>query len=122
MDMPLSLRTTRNCRLRVPALLSPSSATPLTIEASPTRETTFGRGLPGARTAGELVAAGHAHGGGDAGAGVADGEEVVLGFTGSGKPDMPSRCAQLLEQPQPAGQQLVGVALVADVEQQPVVG
>ena len=37
MDMPLSLKTTRNCRFSVPALFIPSMATPLTMLASPTR-------------------------------------------------------------------------------------
>ena len=41
MLMPLSLRTMSICRLSVPALLSPSKASPFTIEASPTTATTL---------------------------------------------------------------------------------
>ena len=69
----------------------------------------------------ERVASGHAHRRGDAGAGVADGEEVVVAFTGFRETGHALASSKTIQHRQPAGQQLVGVALVTDVEQQTIV-
>src|SRR2546421_451233 len=70
--------------------------------------------------AAQEVAAGHADGGRDPGAGVADAEEVVRGLPGLRKPGHAGPRPQVLEERQAAGEQLVRVALVADVEEQAV--
>ena len=74
MLMPLSFRMIRSCRLSVPALLRPSKARPLTMEASPTTATTF-------RFAHQIAAAGHSDGGADRRAGMPDRKKgSVSGF------------------------------------------
>ena len=51
---------------------------------------------------------------------MADGEQVVVGLGRFGEAGHPAPLAQLAQQAQPSGDELVRVALVADVEQQPV--
>ena len=84
------------------------------MEASPTMATTW------LSRSGDGVGPGHADGGADGGAGVADGEEVVGRFGGGGEAADGAFLAEGGELSSPAGEQLVGVALVADVEEQAV--
>ena len=68
-----------------------------------------------------VVAPRHAHRGANRGAGVPDAEQIELALARLGEPRHPLGGPQLIEQPQPTGQQLVRVTLVPDVEEQPVV-
>ncbi len=76
--------------------------------------------LPVALTV-QRVAAGDADGRRDAGPRVPDAEQVVVALARLGKAGHAVALAQLVQQRQASGEQLVRVALVPDVEQQPVV-
>ena len=63
---------------------------------------------------------GSCHRRGDGRPGVADAEQVVVAFVGGGKAAHTAFLSQPLEQLAPTGEQLVRVALMADVPQQPI--
>ena len=69
----------------------------------------------------DLVAACHADGGGDAGAGVSDTELVVMGLAGFWEPGHALAGAEVCEFVEAAGEEFMGVALVADIEEEAVV-
>ena len=69
----------------------------------------------------EGVAAGHTHGGRDTRAGVADAEQVEWRFAGLGEARHPTRLPKGRQLVGASGEKFVGIALVSDIEQQPVV-
>jgi hypothetical protein len=70
----------------------------------------------------EFIGAGHADGGGDGGAGVTDGEEVIGRFFGVREAADAAFFAEGVEVFVATGQQLVGVALVSHIPEEAVCG
>ena len=83
--------------------------------------TALGIALGIERLAAEQVAACHAHGGRDGGSGVADREEVIRRLARIGEAGHAPGLAKPRQHVGAAGDELVRVALVPDVEQEPIV-